>query len=75
MHTIDPGAVIFGGAMNFGGSHSVLGKRFLDEIRKEAYGRCFPALVDKTHIDFAELGGSAEYIGAAGLARLAYSKK
>ena len=75
MHTVDPGAVIFGGAMNFGGQQSELGRRFLETIRKEAFSRAFPALVDKTHIDFAELGGSAGYIGAAGLARIENAKK
>ena len=75
MHTVDPGAVIFGGAMNFGGHSSELGRRFLDTIRTEAFSRAFPALVDKTHIDFAQLGRNAGYIGAAGLARLAHAKK
>ncbi|MFC1758129.1 ROK family protein [Planctomycetota bacterium] len=75
MHTVNPGAVIFGGAMTFGGHDSELGRQFLDTIRKETHSRCFPALVDKTHIDFATLGGDAGYVGAAGLARLAYASK
>jgi glucokinase len=74
MHTVDPGAVIFGGAMNFGGRNSELGRRFLDTIREAAYRRAFPALVNKTNIDFATLGGDAGYIGAAGMARVAYAK-
>jgi glucokinase len=75
MHTVDPGAVIFGGAMNFGGKNSKLGQRFLNTIREEAYSRAFPALVDNTVIDFASLGGDAGFIGAAGMARVANSKK
>jgi glucokinase len=72
MHTIDPNAIIFGGAMNFGGIESDLGRRFLDRIRQETRMRAFPSLVDKTHIDFAVLGGHAGYIGAAGVARVAH---
>lgn len=69
MHTIDPNAIIYGGAMNFGGTESELGRRFLERLRHEIRIRAFPALVDKTHIDFAVLGGHAGYIGAAGIAR------
>lgn len=69
MHTIDPAAVIFGGAMTFGGAQSSLGQRFMERIRLEVHRRCFPTLVDKTVIDFASLGAHAGYIGAAGVAR------
>ncbi len=69
MHTVDPSAVIFGGAMNFGGSNSELGMEFLNRIRQEVRERAFPVLVERTHIDFATLGGDAGYIGAAGMAR------
>ena len=72
MHTIDPNAIIFGGAMTFGGDDSDLGRRFLNRIRQEIRMRAFPALAEKTHIDFAQLGGHAGYIGAAGVARAAY---
>ena len=69
MHTVDPNAVIFGGAMNFGGSESELGMEFLNRIRQEVRDRAFPVLVERTRIEFATLGGDAGYIGAAGLAR------
>jgi glucokinase len=69
MHTVDPAAVIFGGAMTFGGAKSPLGRRFMDEIRREIHARCFPTLVGRTEIDFATLGKHAGYIGAAGMAR------
>jgi glucokinase len=69
MHIIDPGAVIFGGAMTFGGPGSALGQRFLDRIRQEVRARAFPVLAARTAIDFAALGSDAGYIGAAGIAR------
>ena len=74
MHTIDPGAVVLGGAMNFGGHQSELGLRFLERIRQEVRQRAFPVLVDSVTIDFASLGGNAGYLGAAGIARLARQK-
>jgi glucokinase len=74
MHTVDPGAVIFGGAMNFGGKDSLLGRKFLDRIRAEIHARAFPMLVRRTVIDFASLGSDAGYIGSAGIARADYQK-
>lgn len=75
MHTIDPGAVILGGAMNFGGSESALGRQFLERVREEVRRRAFPIPAEKTVVDFASLVGHAGYIGAAGIARLAYHRK
>jgi glucokinase len=75
MHTIDPGAVIFGGAMTFGGAESSLGQRFLERIRQEVHRRCFPTLVETTVIDFALLGSHAGYIGAAGVARQDFQRQ
>lgn len=69
MHVIDPNAIIFGGAMDFGGHETALGRRFLDAIRDGVRVRVFPGLMDKTIIDFATLGGDAGYIGSAGVAR------
>ena len=74
MHTIDPGAVILGGAMNFGGHATPLGRRFLERVREEVRARAFPALAKRTTIDFASLGGDAGFIGAAGIARAADRK-
>ena len=74
MHTIDPGAVVLGGAMNFGGRESDLGKKFLERVRDEVRRRSFPVLVEKIVVDFASLGGDAGYIGAAGIARTAYGR-
>ncbi len=76
VHTIDPGAVILGGAMNFGGQSSEVGRKFLARAADEFKSRAF-AVVAETRIDYASLGGDAGYIGAAGIARTTYqsSKK
>lgn len=74
MHTIDPAGVLLGGAMDFGGAAHPLGRRFLEEVRRETARRAFPILAKKTPVDFAALGGDAGYIGAAGLARLAHRR-
>src|SRR5213076_556602 len=69
MHTIDPGAVILGGAMNFGGHDDPVGRRFLEQVRSIVRKRAFPIPAQRTTIDFATLGGDAGFIGAAGIAR------
>lgn len=69
VHTIDPGLVVLGGAMNFGGAKSPVGERFLEKIRNVFAERTFPNVLAGTKIDFASLGGDAGYIGAAGIAR------
>lgn len=71
MHTIDPAAVILGGAMTFGREANPVGRMFLETIRREVARRTFPTLAARTAIRFASLGGHAGSIGAAGLARLA----
>ena len=75
MHTIDPSAVILGGAMNFGGAEHPLGRQFLARIRQEVRARAFPVLAERTTIEFASLGGDAGFIGAAGIARTFYRKQ
>lgn len=70
IHSVDPEAVVLGGAMNFGGAGHSLGERFLAEVRSQAQSRMIPSLRDKTVIEFAELGGKAGYIGSAGIARM-----
>jgi len=74
MHTIDPAAVIIGGAMTFGGADDPIGRAFLDRIRAEVRARAFPVLAEQTVIRYADLGGDAGSIGAAGLARLAHQR-
>jgi glucokinase len=75
MHTIDPEAVLLGGAMTFGGSERELGRQFLEMVRGEVRRIARPIPAQKTVIDFASLGGDAGYIGAAGVARLEYLKR
>lgn len=68
-HTLDPAAIILGGAMTFGAGQSELGQAFLAAIKSGFTRRTFPVLAEKIIIDFAALGGDAGYIGAAGMAR------
>ena len=75
VHTIDPDAVVLGGAMTFGGPASPLGREFLQRIRDEVRPRLLEPLRDTVQIEFASLGGDAGYIGAAGLARLEHRKQ
>lgn len=70
MHTIDPEAVVIGGAMTFGREEHPVGRAFLDRVREEVHRRTFPVLARRTSIRYASLGGDAGSIGAAGLARL-----
>lgn len=74
VHTIDPDAVLLGGAMTFGGNDTEVGQAFLQRIRDEVRPRLLEPLRDTVRIEFASLGGDAGYIGAAGLARLEHSK-
>jgi glucokinase len=69
VHIIDPEVVVLGGAMNFGGESNWVGKTYIDTVRAEFCSRTFPFLAERTAISFAQLGGTAGYIGAAGLAR------
>ncbi len=69
LHMIDPTGVVLGGAMTFGGADHPLGRQFLERIYQEVRARAFPTVSERITIDFAELGGDAGYIGAAGLAR------
>lgn len=69
VHMVDPGLVLLGGAMNFGGSESPIGKRFLERVIAEFEQRTFPNVFAGTKIGFAKLAGDAGYIGAAACAR------
>lgn len=68
VHTVDPGAVVIGGAMTFGGHETNVGRRFLNDVRAEFQDRCF-GVVANTSIDYATLGGDAGMMGTAGIAR------
>lgn len=69
VHVVDPGSVVLGGAMNFGGSQSPIGRRFLKGVADEFRQRTFENVFAGTKIAFAGLGGDAGYLGAAGYAR------
>ena len=69
MHTIDPDVVLFGGGM------IAAGRSFLDAIREDVKALAFRVPAAKTRIAFAELGGDAGFIGAAGCARTAFGSR
>ena len=75
MHTIDPEAVLIGGAMTFGREEHPVGRMFIARVREEVHRRTFPVLARSTTIHYASLGGDAGSIGAAGLARLDHRRK
>jgi glucokinase len=75
VHTIDPGAVVIGGAMTFGRDEVSTGRRFLARVREEFRSRCFGVVRDSVVIDYASLGGAAGYLGAAGIAREAFRRR
>ncbi len=72
LHTIDPGAVLLGGAMTFGRHDNEVGRQFLARVQQEVGQRAFPVVVEHVTINYAALGGDAGYIGAAGIARVAH---
>lgn len=74
VHAIDPGLVVLGGAMDFGGEQAPAGRRFLEGVRQEFRRRAFDVVAHSTHIAFATLGSDAGYIGAAGIARAGWLK-
>ena len=66
MHTIDPDVVLFGGGM------IAAGTKFLEDIRADISRLAFPTPAKYTRVAYAELGGDAGFIGAAGCARIAH---
>jgi len=74
VHLLDPGLVVLGGAMNFGGKASPVGMRFLNRVSQTFHKRSFEYVANGTKIDFASLGGDAGYLGAAGIARMDLTK-
>ena len=74
VHTLDPGLIVLGGAMNFGGTKSPVGTRFLKRIEQTFRQRSFEYVANGTKIEFASLGGDAGYLGAAGIARMEFKK-
>jgi len=66
MHTIDPDILLFGGGM------IQAGPAFLENIRSDIRRMAFPTLAESVRVEYAELGGDAGFIGAAGCARMAF---
>lgn len=73
-HTIDPAAVLIGGAMTFGGPQNPIGQQFLAAIKTQVKKSVFPEIAETLRIEYASLGSDAGFIGAAGLARLNHHK-
>lgn len=72
---VDPGLVVLGGAMDFGGPNCPVGQKFMKLVRAAFDRRSFEYVASGTTIDFAQLGGDAGYLGAGGLARQAYHQE
>jgi len=68
MHTIDPDLVLFGGGM------INAGESLLADIRESVHRMAFPIPAAKTRIEYAQLGGEAGLVGAAGWARKVLSQ-
>jgi glucokinase len=73
-HTVDPDIVLLGGAMDFGGPSVLLGRQFLAEVDQQLRPQVFPQIARNLKIEFASLGGSSGWIGAAGLAKRDYDR-
>lgn len=69
VHVLDPGLVVLGGAMDFGGKDCTIGQRFLSATIRSFEERSFEYVAQGTRIEFASLGSDAGYLGAAGIAR------
>jgi glucokinase len=69
MHTIDPDMILFGGGM------IAAGEPFLNDIRTYIKSLAFPTPAAGTKVAYAELGGDAGFIGAAGCARQAFTHR
>ncbi|NND98374.1 MAG: ROK family protein [Pirellulaceae bacterium] len=72
VHTLDPGSVVLGGAMNFGGPGDEIGERFRAKISETFRELTFENVFAGTTITFATLGADAGYLGVAGYARKEY---
>ena len=73
-HVVDPEAFILGGAVNFGGAETALGRSFLDGIITEAKRLTFPVVSRELIVTFAQLESDAGYVGAAAVARADFMK-
>ncbi|MCC9658655.1 ROK family protein [Rhodopirellula halodulae] len=68
-HVLDPEVVLLGGAMNFGGPGTDIGKRFIEGVRVECLPRSLTQISRNLQIEFATLGNDAGIVGAAHFAQ------
>ncbi len=68
-NVIDPEIFVLGGAMNFGGNQSPLGRKFIERIEQGVRRLAFPVISGSLKIVYSQLGNDAGFVGAAGLAR------
>lgn len=74
-YVLDPAAFLLGGAMDFGGKDGALGRKFLRDVIERTRRLVFPVVAEKLTIEYATLGNSAGFVGAAGLARRSYLRR
>ncbi len=74
-NTIDPKAILLGGAMTFGKRETEVGRSFLKRIHAGLAPELFEQMHTQLVIEYASLGSDAGCIGAAGLARREYQLK
>lgn len=74
-NTIDPRAILFGGAMTFGKRETRVGRGFLERIRAGLQPELFPQMHQQLVLEYASLGSDAGCIGAAGLARKEHQQR
>jgi glucokinase len=74
-NTIDPTAILFGGAMTFGKRQTKVGRGFLERIHAGLAPELFPQMHQQLVLEYASLGSDAGCIGAAGLARKEYRQQ
>ena len=72
VYMVDPGLVVLGGAMDFGGPDCPVGRWFLEQVKQAFQRWSFEYVASGTSLAFAQLGGDAGYLGAGGLARQYY---
>jgi glucokinase len=66
VHVIDPERVILGGAMNFGGMQSPLGRQFIERIERGVRRLVFPVICQSFQIVYSQLGSDAGWVGGIG---------
>ena len=71
---VDPAVVLLGGAMNFGGVETATGRGFLKTVQETVTKTTLVQVGGNINIEFASLGNDAGVLGAAMVAKQAYTK-